>query len=198
MFLTLLLYNLFKGTNMNTFLSNNEILAVNGWEEYEKREIPLTFFISEIPNLILVHQCIFNSNKENISVNESLEQIIAILLKSPFVIERYAKDTLSMSSEQLLSEVNSFKNFCKSQQFEDEWLNYANLRMNSTVYKYRIGPDFIDVIFSTSPAYFYHYSYKLTGILTVELFKFYAKKGAYLGKNTKRIRQGMFEKNRLI
>ena len=128
------------------------------------------------------------------STAPTVQKVIESLFLSPFLIEKYAREILSITSEELLSELQIFKSYLNSQQINTNWKPYSNLRENSTVLKYRIGADYIDVVFETCPTHFYHYNYKLTTILITEELKRLAKSGAYLGEHTRKMKQGMFIK----
>lgn len=179
---------------MQSFLTNLELSIVDNWETYRERKQPAFVFANEMPNLVLIHQSVLESGENNLSVDASLQKVIESLFLSPFLIEKYAREILSITSEELLSELQIFKSYLNSQQINTNWKPYSNLRENSTVLKYRIGADYIDVVFETCPTHFYHYNYKLTTILITEELKRLAKSGAYLGEHTRKMKQGMFIK----
>ena len=182
---------------MSTFLTGFEISILKNWDIYRQKDRPLNGFINEIPNLILIHSAILDASKNNITINKSLQKVVQCLSLAPHLIEQFAKDTLSISMEQLSEDLRKFEHYLSAQQIKPEWEAYSNFSGNSTVSMYRIGNDYIDVIFSTSPSYFYHYSYQLTGIMNTELLKCLAKNGIHLGGHTRRIKQGAFTKRLL-
>lgn len=179
---------------MQSFLTNLELSIVYNWETYKERKQPTFVFVNEMPNLVLIHQSVLGSGGNGLLIGVSLQKVIESGHLSPFLMERFVKDILSITSEELIDELQSFKSYLNSQQIITDWKPYSNLRGNSTVLKYRIGADYIDVVFETCPTHFYHYNYKLTTILITEELKRLAKSGAYLGEHTRKMKQGMFIK----
>ena len=172
-------------------LENN---ILNSWDTYRKKERPVFYFINDIFNIVLIHQTIVDYNDKHTSLEESMALVIQMFNLQPFLIERKTRETLALPSNDLIQEIDIFEEWVDSKQVDSKWHTYANLSRNSSVLQYRIGPDWIDVVFSSSKEYYYHYSYKITGILITENLKHLALKGFGLGRNTRKIQKGMFEK----
>lgn len=179
---------------MYSFLTLKENLNLVDWNLYKQKKQPLYVFANENPNLIVIHKTITESNKRNLSIRESLDKSIAIIEMNRYLIEQISEEILSLPAEDLKNEIDTFHTFLENNRSESKWMRYANLHGKSSVSFYRFGSDYLDVIFSTSPNYYYHYSYSLTTILVTETLKALALQGRYLGTNTRRIERGMFEK----
>lgn len=176
-------------------LSTFENSVLNGWETYRTRERPVSFFVNEISNIVIIHQTICKSNSKKTPIQEELMAEIQDLSTNSYLIQQKTRQTLDISSEEILKEINLFQNWLDSKESNAEWKSYANSSNSSSVLTYRIGPDFIDVVFLGSERYYYHYSYQITGIYITELLKVLATQGFGLGRNTRRIKQNMFEKH---
>lgn len=163
------------------------------WETYKQRKQPLIVFINEVNNIVIAHETIKYANDNQVSIRDSLLNVITSLQFYPYTIENKTKDVLSLGEDVLNKEMIEFENYLKTNNANYRWVSYSNLNGRSSVVQYRIGNDYIDVVFSSALKNYYHYSYKVTGIHTTELLKQLAVQGRYLGTNTRKIQRGSFE-----
>lgn len=176
-------------------LSKLENDLLNHWEIYSKKTYPIIYFANEICNIILIHQTMIECNTKKITLEESLALVIQELNMQPYLIDKKTKETLEIPSDVLKKEISLFEEWVSSKRDASKWCLYANLGRDSSVLQYRIGPDFIDVVFYGSENFYYHYSYALTSILVTENLKHFATQGIGLGRHTRNIGKGMFEKH---
>ncbi len=175
-------------------LTDLENSILGNWEEYRKKERPINFFTNDIFNIVLIHQVLMEHKSHQTVLKDSLSFVINLFNCRPYLVEQKTRETLELPLNELIGEIQSFESWVVSTQIGFEWHYYKNLSRKSSVLRYRLGQDFLDVVFSGSESFYYRYTYRISGILLTENLKLFATKGFGLGRSTRKIKSGRFIK----
>ena len=138
------------GINMYRCLTAFENNILNNWELYSKRKQPIVSFINEMCNIVIIHHSLLESNAKHLTIQDSLSLVIESLNVYPYLIEKKTRETLDICKDELIEQINRFENWLETVVADTKWFVYVNASGSSSVLKYRIGSDYIDVVFSGS------------------------------------------------